>query len=380
MKRLVLHIRASNFFGGPERQVVGHIKASVHFRHQVLALVDGAGENALAVACKEEDIPVEVLAKRGAYSPSWVFSLRRSFRDLKPDIICCHGYRPLILTLIAGIGLGLPILAFARGHTEEDVKVRIFQWLELLAFRFAEAVVAVSQGYADYIERKGVPKGKIRVVHNAIDVEAFRGPTDSEPDALHDIGVWPSGFLIATVGRLSPEKGQADLLRAFSSVHRRFPGTSLLIVGDGPSRPYLEALVGEDRNEGVHFVGFRKDVAKILRCIDLFVLPSHTEGLPNVLLEAFACSKPAVATDVGGVSEIIEQGINGFLVPPSRPDLLAGAIERCLENAEFARRMGEIGYCKVRSGFTFKGQNVKLEKIYDTILSNRSVPCLTCPS
>jgi len=119
------------------------------------------------------------------------------------------------------------------------------------------------------------------------------------------------------------------------------------------------------------FVGFRHDLNEIFESMDLLVLPSLTEGFPNVILEAFACAKPVVATAVGGIPEIIEEGANGYLVPKERPDLLAEAIKKCLSDPEKKRSMGEAGYQKVKSEFTFESQTKKLESIYNEVLNSK---------
>lgn len=183
-----------------------------------------------------------------------------------------------------------------------------------------------------------------------------------------ELGFRKGDILIATAGRISPEKAQEVLIEAFARIKGEHPKASLLIIGDGPSRRALEGLARERNAEGVRFLGFRTDMDQIMCAIDLFVLPSLTEGLPNVILEAFACKKPVVATAVGGVPEIVDHGKSGLLVPPKRPDLLAEAIQALLRDPERRRAMGEAGYERVRRDFTFEAQAGKLEGIYEEII------------
>jgi len=371
MKPLVLHFRACNFFGGPERQIIGHIAQSRNFRHVVLTFFEHGAPNELFEQCKKRGIPVKTMTTGNPFAPSYLFSLRSVFRSVKPDIICTHGYKPSIMTLLACIGQKIPLIMFSRGHTSENMKVRLFENLERHSLRFADFVISVSEGYTGYVRSAGVPVAKIHIVQNAIDIDRMHAHINHAQEKRKELGFGIEDVLIATAGRLSPEKAQADLIIAFSHIYEKFPKARLLIIGDGAQREHLELLVREQSIRNVSFLGFRHDVDAIMNGVDLFVLPSLTEGLPNVILEAFACSKPVVATSVGGVPEIVDDGISGFLVPPSRPDLLADAVEKLLSDPELRQTMGQAGYLKVKAKFTFEAQTRKLESIYHEILGRR---------
>jgi glycosyltransferase involved in cell wall biosynthesis len=122
------------------------------------------------------------------------------------------------------------------------------------------------------------------------------------------------------------------------------------------------------------FVGFRRDLAEIFSVMDLMALPSLSEGLPNVVLEAFAASKPVVASNIGGVPELVEEGISGYLVPPGRPEPLAKAILKMLGDSEKMQSMGAAGYERVRREFTFEAQTEKLEAIYHQMINGFRAP------
>lgn len=368
MTPLVLHIRASNFFGGPERQIIGHILTSRNARHVVATFDENMPSNGFINICRQHGIPLEIIATKNSYDPSSIFKLRNVLETLQPGVICTHGYKPAILALAGRIGLNIPLIMFARGHTGENARVAFFENLEMQALRFADAIVAVSNGYADHLRMSGVPEKRLHVIQNAIDVDKFRSLTAVADRKREELGFHAGDLLIATAGRLSPEKAQGDLITAFSRIHSDFPNAHLLIMGDGVLRMQLESQLRERFIENVHFLGFRRDVAEIMAAIDLFVLPSLTEGLPNVVLEAFACAKPVVATSVGGVPDLVEDGISGFLAPPGNPAALADSITRCLCKSEKMQAMGEAGYLKVKSCFNVEAQTHKLEEIYREVL------------
>ena len=359
-------MRACNFFGGPERQILGHIEHSRDFRHQVLTFAQEHSADELSAECRRRGIAVESIATRSAYGLSSVWKLREVFRKLKPAILCSHGYRPTLLGLLARLGLGLPLIVFSRGHTGENRKVGFFEELELRALRFADGIVAVSAGYAERLRLRGI-KGSIAVVQNAIDAERM-APFVSNGAKRQELGFKGEDILVATAGRLSPEKAQGDLISAFAAIQAQYPQAHLLLAGDGPSRSELEEQVRGTGLKNVHFLGFRRDMDAIMCAVDIFVLPSRTEGLPNVALEAFAARKPVVATRVGGVPEVVDEGVSGYLVPPGRPDLLAGAVIKALENPELLRDMGRMGFERVVKDFTFEAQALKLEAIYQDLM------------
>jgi len=234
---------------------------------------------------------------------------------------------------------------------------------------YADKIVVVSNGYANHLRTGRIPERKIHVVQNAIDLQRVKSIKCEKKTKRKELGFSPDEILVATAGRLSPEKGQADLILAFSCLKRGFPSATLVIIGDGPLRNQLETFVKEKSINHVCFTGFRNDIDEIMSIVDLFVLPSHTEGLPNVVLEAFAFKKPVVGTEVGGVPEIIEDGVNGFLVLPGHSDLLKTAISKCLSNPKMMSEMGNAGYKKIEKEFTLEAQTKKLEEIYFSVLT-----------
>lgn len=368
MKPLVLHLRAANFYGGPERQIVGHIQHSRNFRHAVITFAENGRNDELAAECRKNGLTVEVLESRTAYDPSTVGRLHRLFKQLEPDLLCSHGYRPTLLSQAAKVGQGLPLIVFVRGHTGENKKVSLFEWLEMKALRFADAVVAVSGGYAENLLSLGVRAESIHVVPNAINAARMGRHVASAADKRSELGFRNGNILIGTAGRLSPEKAQADLIDAFAALQQKFPQAHLLVAGEGPCRNELEAQAAKQSLKNVHFLGFRNDMDALMCALDLFVLPSHTEGLPNVILEAFAAAKPVVATRVGGVPEVVEEGVSGLLVPPRKPDLLADAIVKMLSDPPRMKAMGQAGYERVKRDFTFEAQTQKLEAIYQEVI------------
>ena len=204
------------------------------------------------------------------------------------------------------------------------MKVRLYEALDRLVLRWMDAVVCVSEAQAVKVRRTRARPENIQVIKNAVSLEQF-GKADSrcrrELEALFPT---PPRRIVGAAGRLSSEKGFDKLVEAAASVVKTNPEVCFVVFGEGPLRAALTRSIA-NLNLCSHFVlpGFRADLEKVLPHFDLVALPSYTEGLPVIVLEALAARVPVVATAVGGVPEVIEDGISGCLVPPGDATALA---------------------------------------------------------
>lgn len=364
----VMHLRASNFVGGPERQILEHLRQS---ESQTMHL---------SLCCFQENgCPTEMETMAGDYgldcacvTAVWPFDfgtirqLTRIIRERKVDLLVTHGYKPNLLGRIASWIERIPTVAVSRGWTYESRRVRFYEFLDRIFLRLADAVVAVSDGQRQKILACGVNPDKVRVIHNAIDLATYPGP--AEISVRVELGIPQNAILVATAGRLSPEKNHLGLVEAARMVLAKMPDVYFVVFGEGFLRPELEKAVA-DAGIGHRFFlpGFRSDVRSLLHEIDIFVLPSHTEGLPNVVLEAFACRKPVVATKVGGTPEVVSDGVNGFLIPEGDMGGLGEAVLNLAGDAELRKQMGTDGFISVEDEFGFERQTHFYLNLYKTV-------------
>jgi len=242
-----------------------------------------------------------------------------------------------------------------------------------ILYRLSTKVVVNSASVRDVlVKRDGLPPGKIRVIHNGVDLDRFASaPRDRE--RLFP-GVGNSSKLIAVAANMySRVKGHSCLIVAAGTICREVPEAIFILIGDGKERAKLERQVREAGLEkSFLFLGFRDDVPELLASCDLAVLPSESEGLPNSVLEAMAAGVPVVATCVGGIPEIIDNGQNGLLVPPENPPALAEAILRVLRDRNLAMRLARAGQERVRTHFSFDRVVAELRQLYTPVpLSQR---------
>jgi glycosyltransferase involved in cell wall biosynthesis len=367
-KMHVMHLRASNFVGGPERQILEHLRQSesdtMHFslccfqeNGCATELETMAGSYGLDCTCVTASKPFDLGTIR---------QLARIIRERKVDLLVTHGYKPNLLGRIASWIERIPTVAVSRGWTYESRRVRFYEFLDRIFLRLADAVVAVSEGQRQKILACGVKPDKVRVIHNAIDLTTYPGP--AEKSIRVELGIPKDAILVATAGRLSPEKNHRGLVEAARHVLAKKPDVYFVVFGEGFLRPELEKAVTE-AGIGHRFLlpGFRSDVRSLLHEIDIFVLPSHTEGLPNVILEAFACRKPVVATRVGGTPEVVSDGVNGVLISRGDMEGLGEAVFNLAGDAELRKRMGMEGYLSVGDEFGFERQTDLYLNLYGNV-------------
>jgi glycosyltransferase involved in cell wall biosynthesis len=306
--------------------------------------------------------------------------LVRLFRRERPDVVHTHSSKAGILGRLAARVAGVPVVVHTvHGWSFHDDMGALPRALaiaaERLAARLTSALVVVCAHDADLGRRARIGRpGSYRLVRSGIDLAAMRtGAGRAEARAL--LGVPDGTPLIGTVTRLCRQKDPGALVRAARRIVDDRPEVHLVVVGDGPTRAEVSALVhalGLVAN--VTLLGNRADVAAILPAFDAFVLTSRWEGLPRVVIEAMAAGVPVVATDVGGVSEVVRDGVSGLLVPAGQPDSVARAALRVLFEPGLAGRLRESATASL-SGFDIADMARGIEDLYDDLMTRgRSRP------
>jgi glycosyltransferase involved in cell wall biosynthesis len=257
--------------------------------------------------------------------------------------------------------LGIPLIWHVRVPHSDKL-------LDRFLVPFSSRIIAVSR----IVKRRfsWLKKDKVVTIYNGVDTQKF-SPCLVQDDLRKKFNINSEDIVIGTVGRLSPEKGLEYLISAIREVVNAYPQTKVLIVGDGDEKYCLslqEKVKDLELSSHIIFVGFYEDIPQILRCLDIFSLPSLFEAFNRSLLEAMACGLPVVATAVGGNVEIVQDGVNGLLVPAGNPDALASAIAELLKDKEKARKMGREGKRHVEENFSIEKNVKRIEKLYLQIL------------
>jgi glycosyltransferase involved in cell wall biosynthesis len=364
----LVHLTASTFFGGPERQMLGLASALPQVRTRFVSFAEGGRCDAFLGEVRRHGFATTALRHD---TPRLVAAVRELTAALRgADALLCHGYKANLLGRVAARRVGIPAVAVSRGWTGEDRKVRAYEAVDRAHLRFMDHVVCVSDGQAAKVRRCRVPHSRLTVIRNSARLAAFDG---TDPDARANLlAFFPHDFrparVVLAAGRLSPEKGFDLLAEAAADVCRADPAAGVALFGEGAERPRLEARVRE-LGLASRFVmpGLRADLDALLPAADVVVLPSRTEGMPNVALEASAAGLPVVATAVGGTPEVVADGESGFLVPPEQPHALAAKLLELLRAPELRLSFGDAGRKRMRERFTFDAQASAYLRLFDSL-------------
>jgi glycosyltransferase involved in cell wall biosynthesis len=304
--------------------------------------------------------------RRGARHHLWewwpLFTLLRRGRF---DVLHTHLFGSNVWGSVLGRLAGVRVIV-AHEHTWSFEGRPLRKLLDRhVVARCADVFVAVSQ--ADrrrMIEIEGIPPEVVTFVSNGVTPAAAA----TEHDVRAELGLQGAGPVIGTVGVLRPQKALDVLIRASAILAREFAGLKVLVAGDGPERARLERLVDElGLRETVVLLGMRRDVPDLLAALDVVAFSSDFEGSPISVMEAMAASKPIVATRVGGVPDLIEQGVHGLLVETQDARALAEAVSELLRDPERAREMGCRGHDRQRREFTLSATIATVERLYEEL-------------
>lgn len=380
---LIAHIVYALDTGGLENGLVNIINrmAKDEFRHMVICLTSSGK---FAERIEPADVPVIELNKPPGHSLKTFYALWKVLKTYQPDIVHSRNLAALEAQLVT---LALPGVKRVHGEHGRDMNDldgnnRKYNLLRSLMRPLIHHYFAVSQDLSQWLtQRIGVSPDKISQVYNGVDQAKFAVArlsgisADAErelPSSFND----PNALVVGTVGRLTPVKDQQALIQAVAMLRQQKSAFAsrlrLLLVGDGPLRSTLQQqALDAGIAEVTWFAGDRSDVARLLQCMDVFVLPSLAEGISNTLLEAMACALPVVATRVGGTPELITQNEQGLLVPAADPQELALALSRVLGDAGLRQRLGNSGRRKVEQHFNWDTTVNRYADIYRALLN----PC-----
>lgn len=360
--------------GGAERHVATLLPAldPTRFAPSVLCI----GEpGALFAPLAATGVPARAMGLRKRQAPAALLALIREMRRTRPDIVVTRGYNAEALGRLAAAIARVPVAAiWVHNCGDIESRGRLRRVVDRMLEPVTSAYLGVAHGQVPYLtDDLGYPASKIHVVHNGVDPARFTTERSRSTPFAREFGIGPGEPVLGVLAVLRPEKDHATLLRAATLVARQVPDLRVLVVGDGPMRANLQRLATElgivDRTI---FTGARTDVRDVLAALNVFALASHTvECFPIALLEAMASGLPAVCTAVGGVPEMIEDGVTGVVVAPRDPHALADAITALLNDPERARRMGCSARARLEARFSLLASIRAAETALEHIATTR---------
>jgi glycosyltransferase involved in cell wall biosynthesis len=368
----VLHIVEDLKIGGLEKviaAIVLHLDKN-KYDVQVFCLVKGG---AIADELITEGINVKILNLNSYYDPFQVISLAQLIRREAFHVIHSHGYFASTFVRLAAFMIRTPVMVTHIHSAYIQFKKRNFMIDRFLA-RFTDKIICVSRAVQRFVIKiEGIEKQKTCVIYNGADIPLIVEKEGEIRRRRQQWGIEQYDIVITIVASLTENKGHKILLEAFNKVSQFLPSLKLLIVGDGFLKEDLKSRsLKFNIEKNVIFTGEQDHVQELLQISDLFVLSSlFREGLSIALIEAIATGLPVVATNVGGNPEIIEDGANGFLVPPGNADRLAHAIKTLVSNPDLRKRMGAQGRKIYEGKFKLSLMIQQIESLYDLLLGEK---------
>ena len=385
----VLRVIARLNVGGPALHVA-HLSCELDrlgYETTLVAGRVGAGEGSMEYFAEElgvKPLYVAELQREISAAPdaAAVRRLIRLIHELRPDVLHTHtakaGAVGRVAALLAGSARPPVVIHTFHGHVLRGYftagRARVFQQIEQTLARSSDALIAVSpQVRDDLVELNVAPEEKIAVIRLGLDLERrVSAPPGARAAVRAELGVPGDGFLIGWLGRMTEIKRAEDLLAAFALLRSRGVDAYLALIGDGPLRDPLEAAAYQlgiaDRTR---FVGFRQSVAEFYSALDVVALTSANEGTPVTVIESLASGRPVVATDVGGVRDVVRDGHTGFLVRAYDIEAIADRLERLGLDPDLRTRMGELGRSWVLPRYSVPRLVEDIDRLYRTLLQLR---------
>lgn len=367
----ILDLRDSPWVDGPGRTVLEIAEAlnGAEIEYIICSMrADGGPPGAYAEEARRRCLPHEEIRERGPFDFRVVSQINEILSRRRIHIVHTHEFRSDVFGLICARFKGARLVSTVHGWIGNNLTGKCYSMLDKLLLRFFDRIVVVSQKLKRQLMDWGIPERKITVVPNALKIGEYR--SDRSDDGFRrEFSLGPETTLIGNIGRLSPEKGQADFLRAARDVLQRCEQARFALIGVGPDEAMLRALARDlgiaDR---VIFAGYRRDMLRVYNSLDLVVQSSFTEGMPNVILEALLMTVPVIATDVGGTAEVVEHESTGVLLPPGQPQRLAAEILRFVHDKAGFQAQAARGRERVARDFSSARRIEQMTEVFRSVL------------
>lgn len=364
----ILHTIDTTGPGGAETVFLNLINGLDCQKYEPVVIITGRGW--VCDGLEENGICPLFVKSKGAFNLKYLQMLVALIRGHNIDIIQSHLLGPNLYCSIAGLICGVPVISTFHGFADMNVKERFSKIKSTIINRGTSKIVFVSDRLRDYyIENKGFIPTKSVTIGNGVDTNRFKPQRDYT--LRNKLGL-QGNVLVGAVGNIRPSKGYEYLLEAAKIIVDQFPHFRFAVVGEGSGTQLnnlleLRKILGLENH--FYFLGFEPDVPKFLNNLDVFVLPSISEGFSISTIEAMACGVPVIATCSGGPEEILEDGVTGIMVPVRDPCALAKAIISCVSDSENNKKQ-IMAINKCNDTFSVSEMIMKYEQLYQLVIKD----------
>jgi L-malate glycosyltransferase len=333
-------------------------------------MVAGPPASPLLSRASERGLRVEPVAMSSEWSLGAVWTVRDILKRERMQVIHMHSSHACTLGGWAARLARVPARVISR---RVDFSTRSNPFRRLKYQWGIDRIIAISEGVKRVLIDDGLDPDRIEVIRSGIDPKPL-DPNLPKAEARREFGIVEDAPVIGCIAHFADHKGHRYLIEAAARVTASIPEVRFLLVGEGELRPAIELQIKDlHLGRNVILTGFRSDIPRLLAAMDIVVLSSHLEGLGTSLLDAMAMARPVVATRVGGIPEIVEEGVTGELVPPRDPKALADALIDLIRRPADGRRMGAAGRERMLSVFSAEGMVAATESVYKKILESKGM-------
>lgn len=367
MKTNVLRVVSNLGTGGVQRRLVSLIPYinREKFNISVCSFKDGPLRQTLT----EAGYKVFIVTRRFKFDPICIIRLIKIMKSEKIQIVHTHTHKPNTTARIAAILARVSII-IANEHNVDEWKSPFQKLIDCFLSRFTDRIIVVSEGVQKFCQSTGILSCKFHLIYNGVELDKF-GNKKFREAKRKELGIDANTCVIGTVGRIHPQKGHELLIEITEELLLEHKSLLFLIIGKGYLEKELTRKI-KSLNLSEHFLllGEREDIPELLSCMDIFVLPSLREGFPNVIMEAMASSLPVVATDVGGIREIIINNETGFIIPPANASELYEKLLKLIHDKDLRDKMGNAGYERVKQ-FSIDKMARETEDLYQELIKEK---------
>ena len=370
-------------FGGAERVSLNLLKAYDRKKYNILViLLIRPWEEKTFFAIEIEKLNIKYLTIPVAIRPlengNDYFRILRCYRILfsifkkgEFDIIHTNGYFADIIGIPLSKLFRIPHVSTCHGYINNDIKLRLYNFIDIFLLKFSDQIISVSDGIKDILISWGITANKITTIPNAVILPDLtdRQIRDRRTSARKGYNINDEEIVIGYIGRFSEEKGLKFLLQAVITLNEQTLPIKIMLIGDGSERENLE-LISRKYGVAQHiiFTGFQQDVVSLLPALDIFILPSLTEGTPMAVLEAMSYGLPVIASRIGGIPDIITHNIDGILIYPGESKHIVEAILHLIKEPEIRKKLSINAKQKIKNFYGAKSWWNKIDNFYSQLL------------
>jgi L-malate glycosyltransferase len=372
----ILHILQNSNIGGVQRQLLSLLKAyDRDLMNPMVCCFKAKGEIGVQMEKSGFEVVDFHVERHYRFSPGIIRRLYAVMKERDIHVVRAHKYSASLYGRIAAKLAGVPVvITSVHGNYRKDLRFERKIANKMLS-RVTDRIVAMSESIrADIIKYDNIDPEKVLVIKNGVDTVLF-SPLANAGGIREKLALKDNETVIGFVGRLVPAKGLSYLISAFENVKMELGHVKLLIVGSGHLMEPLKVMVRDKGlSNDIIFLGERTDIPQLLGVMDLFVMPSIAEGLPNALLEAMAAARPVLVTCAGGMGEIIEDGVNGLVVPVGDMASLSGGLRKLVKDSSFAQALGAAARQCIENKYSIRATARAWEDLYISLLRKKGVP------